>query len=117
MNERVKKIREHFNKSQVEFAKSLGLSRSNIASIESGAVNLIDRNIKKICSEYPVDENWLRTGVGTMERDLSEDEEFDILVGKFLAENDPYKKKIIRTMLSLSEDDWELAKKLFSKFA
>lgn len=49
---------------QVDFAKSLGVSNPAISKLESGINGLSDRMIKTICSLYNVNENWLRTGEG-----------------------------------------------------
>lgn len=67
MKNRVKELRKNYLKlSQEEFGKSIGISRSNIANIEVGRVNITDRNIKDICTVYNVNETWLRTGEGEM---------------------------------------------------
>lgn len=116
MNSRLKKLRKTLKFTQQDFADSLKMSRSNIASIESGIINLTDRNIDIICEKYHVNKKWLLTGEGEMFVELSDDDELGILIGEFLAENDPYKKRIIKTMLSMNDEDWYLIKKLVDKF-
>jgi hypothetical protein len=51
-----------------------------------------------------------------MFKDLAEDDELYLLIGNLLAEDNEYKKKIIKTMLSLPDEDWYLIKKLVEKF-
>lgn len=116
MNSRLKTLRKSLKLTQQEFANSLTMSRSNLASIESGLINLTNRNIDIICEKYNVNSNWLKTGEGEMFIDLSEDDELGILIGEFLAQDDPYKKKVIKTMLSLPDEDWHLIKRLVDKF-
>ena len=116
MNSRIKEIRNFLGLTQKEFSESIKMSRSNLAGIENGSVNLNKRNIELICEVYNVNENWLKTGEGEMFIDLTEDDELSLLIGEFLAENDEYKKKIIKTMLSLPDEDWFLIKKIIEKF-
>ncbi len=63
MVERVKTIRKELGLTQEEFAKQIGVSRSNIGNIEYGRVALTDRNITLICKTFNVNENWLRNGI------------------------------------------------------
>lgn len=63
--ERIKDLRKSILKlNQEDFAKSVGLSRSNVANIEVGRINLTDRTISDICREFNINENWLRYGSG-----------------------------------------------------
>lgn len=64
MNERIKKLRRKLELSQEEFGERLEITRSSISRIESGINNPSDQTIKLICSEFHVNENWLRTGQG-----------------------------------------------------
>ena len=115
MNNRVKEIRKYVGLTQEKFAQSIGVSRSNVTNVELGKIQLTDRLIKTICSVYNVDENWLRTGEGEMFISLNSDDEFDMLVGSLYAENDEFKKKVIKTMLSLEDEDWMFIKKFIDK--
>ena len=68
INKRFKELRKAFGLSQAELGSKIGLSKSGISNIESGTRNVTDKHIKLICSELPIDENWLRTGAGKMRR-------------------------------------------------
>ena len=116
MNSRLKQLRKTLKLTQQEFSDSINMSRSNLGSIESGIINLTDRNINIICEKHNVNKDWLLTGNSKMFIELTEDDELSILIGEFLAENDEYKKKIIKTMLSLPDEDWFLIKRLIEKF-
>lgn len=112
MKGRIKKLRtEELNLTQQEFADSIKLSRSNVGNIESGIVQLTQRNIDAICEKHNVNENWLKTGEGDVFLNLSPEEEFDMLVGKLYADDDSFKKNIIRAMLKLNDEDWLVVKK------
>ncbi|MPL91668.1 hypothetical protein SDC9_37744 [bioreactor metagenome] len=115
MKTRMKELRKSLKKTQESFGNSIGLSRSNICNIESGLINLTERNIKEICLTYNVNEDWLRTGKGEMFQKLSSDDEFNILVGKLVAEEDSFKKKVIEEMLKLDDEDWIFIEKFINK--
>lgn len=64
INERFKELRNDLGLSQEELGNRIGLSKSGISNIESGARNVTNKHIKLICSEFSVNEDWLRTGNG-----------------------------------------------------
>lgn len=112
MKERLRDLRtKHLKLTQQEFADSIKLSRSNVGNIESGIVQLTQRNIDAICEKFNVNEVWLKTGEGEVFLNLSPEEEFDMLVGRLYADDDSFKKNIIRAMLKLSDEDWLVVKK------
>ena len=64
---RITKIREVFNITQVEFGERLGMtSKDSISRIERGVTPLTSKNIKAICAIYSVREEWLCEGKGEM---------------------------------------------------
>lgn len=111
MDERLKLLRKKLHLgSQQEFAKTLGVSVSNIASYESGRRNPSDSFIKLVCSRYDVREEWLRNGTGSMFEDVNLD------YGKICAKigiTDKKAKTAIMKYYELSPED----KELFWKFA
>ena len=64
MNERIKSIRNELKMSQNDFAKKLSVSRSAICKIESGENFPSEQTIRLICSEFNINEKWLREGAG-----------------------------------------------------
>ena len=119
VNDNIKELRENIlNLSQDSFAQKIGLQRNTISLIENGKRNPSDRTIKDICRTFNVSENWLLTGNGLPILELNDDEEFLYLVGIFSAENDEFKKRIIKGMLQLKDrESWELAVKMIEKLA
>lgn len=117
MHERLKKIREHFNLSQKDFAKKINLSQNAISTFESGNRNLSDRTIHDICNVYGVSETWLRTGDGKMFADLTRDEKLVMEFGRILTDDDcGIKKRIIETLVKFSDAELEVALKLINQF-
>lgn len=112
MKERLRLLRKHLELTQKEFAQSIGLkSASAIGNIELGLIELSERNINSICEVHNVNKDWILTGNGDMIILVSPEEEFDILVGKLYAEDDQFKKNVIRAMLKLDDNDWNVVKK------
>lgn len=116
MNTRVKKLRKNLKLTQESFGNSIGMTRSNVCNIESGLVTLTEKNIDIISEKHNINKEWLKHGNGEMFLELSADDELGILIGDFLAENDSYKKKVIKTMLTLKDEDWILIKTLIENF-
>ncbi|MDY6228367.1 MAG: helix-turn-helix transcriptional regulator [Clostridium sp.] len=118
LKDRIKFIRTSKKLSQDEFGKAINLSRSQIAGYETGAKNITDRAINDICREFRINEEWLRKGTGEIENKMTSDEEFAFLVGSFAAENDEFKKRIIKAMLEIEDkDDWELIASFVERLA
>lgn len=114
MKDRLKLLRKKLGLKQESFAKSLDLSRSSLANIETGNVNLTERNIKKICKEFNVSEKWLRTGEGEMFNNLQEDKELLDFVINIMADKDEFIKKTFLTLARLDQSDWEVVKKIIN---
>ena len=66
INERIREVREYLKLSRNDFGERLGLSGDSINNLERGRVVIKDFIIKLISQEFNVDENWLRTGEGSM---------------------------------------------------
>ncbi len=64
LSDRIKKIRKDIKFSQLAFSSVLGVSRSHVSNIETGAVKPSEQLIKLICAKFEINETWLRTGEG-----------------------------------------------------
>lgn len=80
MNTRIRKLRKALNLSQKEFADKIGLKQNAISYMEKKDATVTEQNIKAICSQFCVNEYWLRTGDGEMfiENDRKQREFFAI---------------------------------------
>lgn len=88
--QRLKYLRKEILKlSQETLGKKLNLSRSNLANIEAGRINLTDRVIKDLCKNLSVNENWI----------LSGDEPI------FIDSHDPLINQIIEIFKTLNDDN------------
>lgn len=64
--ERVRLIRTNAKLSQKDFAASIGVSRGYVSRLETEDLSVQDRIYKLLCSEFNVNDKWLRTGDGEM---------------------------------------------------
>ena len=80
MNNRIRELRKSLNLSQKEFAEKIGLKQNAISYMEKSGATVTEQNIKAVCSQFNVNESWLRTGAGKMfiENEKKQKEFFDI---------------------------------------
>lgn len=67
-NERIRIVRESKNLTLEQFSNKIGVSRPAMSNIETGRRRVTDQMRRSICREFNVNEEWLRDGVGQMER-------------------------------------------------
>ena len=66
MNERIRCLREEIGLSRAAFGQKIGVSGDVINNLERGRVDIKEPIIKLICSEFSINEEWLRNGTGNM---------------------------------------------------
>lgn len=66
MNERIRILREDNKLSRAAFGEKIGVSGDVINNLERGRVDVKNHIVKLICSEFSVNEDWLRNGTGPM---------------------------------------------------
>ena len=120
IKDRIKELRKAKGLTQFEFADRLKVSRSNIASYETGKNELSSAVISLICRTFSVSETWLRTGEGEMFSDTAREEQIAAFMGDVLAaESEDFRKRFVSMLSSLSVDEWRLieekAKELVEK--
>lgn len=115
MNDRIKELRKYFELSQDAFAKRIGIKGSAISLIEGGQRNVTDQVMNAICREFNVNEEWLRTGNGTMFVELTKAEEAARIVGNVLRTDDKFILNAFIALGQLSKEDWKVIEKLVDK--
>lgn len=108
INERIRYLRkERLHITQEALGEPLGLTRANIANIESGRIAVTERVILSISEKFGINEKWLRTGEGDPLDSLARDIQIETFIGNVLRdENDSFKRRLISALCSLSEDEW-----------
>ena len=121
MNTRLKELRKTLGKSQEEFGKLLGLSKSGVSDIESGRRNVTEQHIIMLKNytdnKYgSVNEAWLRTGEGEMFLPKTREEDIAKLTLDLLAdEPESFKNRLISALAKLSVEEWEVLEKIFTE--
>ena len=115
MDKRIKELRKALNLTQNELGSRIGMTPNTITNYETGRRVPSNQVIFSICREFIVNEDWLRTGNGDMFNPISEDEELDLYVGRISGGADEFKKNLIKTLCKLSEDEWDVLKKIISE--
>ena len=116
--ERVKAIRKAKEMSMEQYGERIGnISKSTISNIENGNRNLTDLMLKSICSEFNVNEDWLRTGAGGPENMfIPEDMRYLNTVGRLGNEQNEFKKFCINMLMELPDKYWDYIYEEFKKF-
>lgn len=104
MHERITAARKARGWTQAQLAEAIWLSRNYVWMIENGDRTPPDRTIADICRVLNVNEIWLRTGEGEMLRQLSEDEELELIFDQIHMSTDPTIRAIIRDYWKLPDN-------------
>ena len=104
MNERIKELRLKLGLSQEDFGRRLGVGRGAITNIELNKVEPKPLFVDLICEQFRVNEKWLLTGEGEMLRQLSEDEELELIFDQIHMSTDPTIRDIIRAYWKLPDN-------------
>lgn len=115
MEKRIKLLRKTLKMTQNDFGARIGLTPNTVTNYETGRRNPSSSVIFSICREFNVNEDWLRTGVGDMFNPMSEDEELDLYIGRISGSDDNFKKNLLKTLCKLTEDEWNVLKKIISE--
>lgn len=110
MNKRIRELRKTLGLSQKDFANKIGLKQNAISYMEKDGSTVTEQNIKTICSQFSVNENWLRTGDGKMflENEKKQREFFDVFDGLSPALQDyliKTAKDLLETQLKMQVSD------------
>lgn len=121
LGQRVAKIREDAGLSLEGFGERIGVARTSVMRIERGINNPAERTIKVVCSEFGVNYDWLKHGVGPIYLNLPEtlmdelQDEYNLseldrrIVEEFIklpeAEREIFRRYLHRVFLADSEDN------------
>lgn len=66
INDRLLQYRTLIGIAQKEFSDKLGVKQSYLSDIENSRRNVSNKLIEKVCQTFPLEKNWLYTGIGNM---------------------------------------------------
>lgn len=108
MNERIRQIRESLDLSRAAFGDKLGISGDVVNNLERGRIEIKDERVKLICSTFNVNEEWLRTGEGSMFVEIDKEDQLMEWAGRVLSNDSAdFKKRFVKMLMSLTEDEWK----------
>lgn len=118
INLRFKELRIKCNKSQEEWGKILGITKSGVSDIERGRRNVTEQHLIMLenWNEKPVDIEWIRYGTGEMFKELNRQQEIAKLSADlFKTEEDSFKSRLIMAFAELDDSEWKMLEKLAQK--
>jgi transcriptional regulator with XRE-family HTH domain len=110
VNNRIKAVREALGMSQREFGEKTGVSRDVISNLEYGRVEPKELFINHVCTIYNVNENWLRTGEGSMFVELPEEDEYFKAAAQISKANDKFAMQALIEYWKLDDNGKRLLK-------
>jgi transcriptional regulator with XRE-family HTH domain len=117
IKDRIKFVRKKRNKTQEDFAKLLNLSGNFIHLIEKGDRQPSERTISDIARIYYVNEEWLRTGEGEWEKDISPDVEIAGSLGDALSDKDSFRSRLYFALSRMSDGELDAIEKLIDNLS
>lgn len=112
MNDRIKELRKAMNLSQEKFGELLGITKSGVSDIESGRRKVTDQHVIMLANNG-VNEEWLRTGKGSMFVPKSKDEEIaEMLADIQKSGEDSFRHRLVSALARLDDDGWDKLEEL-----
>lgn len=102
INQRIRYLRKSvLGLNQRQFASDLGMAQTGVSGMEQEGATVTDRVIKSICLTYNINEDWLRTGLGSMQ---AKSDSFDLT--QYILDHgcDPLEFEIVKAYFSLPKD-------------
>ena len=104
IGERMRDARKAKGLTQATLAEKVRLKRNTIANYETNNIEPSERSVLDICAVLGINEKWLLTGEGEMLRQLSEDEELELIFDQIHMGTDPTIRAIIRAYWKLPDN-------------
>lgn len=106
--DRIREVRKVEGLTQQKFADRLGLKQSTVATYETGRNVPIDPVITSICREFQINESWLRTGIGDMKAETTQQEKLARFFGDVLATAPDDRSALFSALADLPPEFWPL---------
>ena len=117
MNERIRLLRKELGLNQSDFGNKIGVKQGTVAGYESGARTPLDAVVSSICREFDVNEEWLRTVVGEMFEQMTEQQKLLKYTGMLLKDKDSAIVNAIQSFIVTYEQLDDTSKATLEKIA
>ena len=114
MNERVKELRAALGLTQEEFGKRIGLAKSGISRIESGANGTTEQTLRSMVREFGASYLWLTTGAGSMFEN-GEEAAVHVMIDRVMAGENEHVKNLFKGLSDWTTEDWQQVDRLLDK--
>lgn len=114
MKYRIKELRQSLGLTQEEFGRRIGLVKSGISRIESGATGTTEQTLRSIVREFGVSYMWLTEGAGPMFED-GDGAALHVMIDRVLASENERVKAIFKGLGDFTTEDWEQVDRLLDK--
>ena len=104
IGERMRDARKANGLTQATLAEKVRLKRNTIANYETNNIEPSERSALNICAVLGINEKWLLTGEGEMPRQLSEDEELELIFDQIHMSTGPTIRAIIRAYWTMPDN-------------
>lgn len=109
LSERLRKAIEARGILQKDLASKVNIAHTYLSSILNNKREPGERLIDDICEELKISKEWLMTGNGNMDVELTREQEIAALVDVYLsAEPESFKSRFISMISRLTEEQWEV---------
>ncbi len=115
INSRFKELRMTCKKSQEEWGRILGITKSGVSDIENNRRKVTEQHLIMLNNwkDKSVNIKWLRTGEGDMFIDVTREEYIAAFIGSVLKDKeDTFKKRYISMLSELNDEGWEALEKI-----
>lgn len=108
MTDRINKIIKKSGLTKAQFAEKLNVTPAFISMLSSGKSKPSDRTISDICEKFQVREEWLRTGEGSMEQDIPNQERLENFFAGVLASAPDNRSAFVAALDTLPPEFWDM---------
>ncbi len=113
IHNRVRQVRTALKMTQKDFGSRIAVAQSYLTNLETGKRDITEKIIKIICSEFNVNEQWLRTGDGEMFKQITRADTISNFVHDTLStETDTFQKRFIAMLSQLNTAQWEVLEEM-----
>lgn len=113
--DRIKELRRALDLTQEEFGKRIGLVKSGISRIESGATGTTEQTLRSMCREFGASYLWLTTGECPMFENGNDDAALHVMIDRVMASENERVKQVFKNLGDFTEEDWRQVNALLDK--